>query len=115
MTAGNSSAIGIRLLMTGRAIQAGDACAFRTAHDVGNVTAPIVVEVIPDAGLLRGTFQVFPRRKRIKELEGLVLDNPSVGNWEELGDLYLAVGLVLCGIGLWRAYRHIGHEPAAPG
>ena len=49
----------------------------------------IVVEVIPDAGLLRGTFQVFPRRKRIKELEGLVLDNPSVGNYEELGDLYL--------------------------
>ncbi len=49
----------------------------------------IVVEVIPDAGLLRGAFQVYPRRKRIKELEGLVLDNPSVGNWEELGDLYL--------------------------
>ena len=39
----------------------------------------IFVEVIPDAGLLRGAFQVFPRRKRIKELEGLVLDNPSVG------------------------------------
>ena len=49
----------------------------------------IVVEVVPDAGLLRGTFQVFPRRKRIKALEGLVLDNPSIGNWEELGDLYL--------------------------
>ena len=49
----------------------------------------IFVEVIPDAGLLRGTFQVFPRRKRIKQLEGLVLDNPSVGNYEELGDLYL--------------------------
>ena len=49
----------------------------------------IVVEVIPDFGLLRGTFQVFPRRKRIKQLEGLVLDNPSVGNYEELGDLYL--------------------------
>ena len=49
----------------------------------------IAVEVIPDAGLLRGTFQVFPRRKRIKQLEGLVLDNPSVGNYEELGDLYL--------------------------
>ena len=29
----------------------------------------IVVEVIPDAGLLGGAFQVFPRRKRIKELE----------------------------------------------
>jgi hypothetical protein len=49
----------------------------------------IAVEVLPDAGLLRGTFQVFPRRKRIKELERLVLDNPSVGNYEELGDLYL--------------------------
>jgi hypothetical protein len=49
----------------------------------------IVVEVIPDAGLLRGTFQVFPRRKRIKQLEAMVLDNPSVGNYEELGDLYL--------------------------
>ena len=49
----------------------------------------IVVEVIPDAGLLRGAFQVFPRRKRIKELEAAILDNPSVGNYEELGDLYL--------------------------
>ena len=52
----------------------------------------IVVEIIPDAGLLRGSFQVFPRRKRIKELEGLVLDNPSIGNYEELGDLYLDDG-----------------------
>ena len=52
----------------------------------------IVVEVIPDVGLLRGSFQVFPRRKRIKELEGLVLDNPSIGNYEELGDLYLDDG-----------------------
>ena len=49
----------------------------------------IFVEVIPDVGLLRGTFQVFPRRKRIKQLEALVLDNPSIGNYEELGDLYL--------------------------
>src|SRR5262245_44860706 len=49
----------------------------------------ILMEVIPDAGLLRGSFQVFPRRKRIKELEGLILDNPSSGNYEELGDLYL--------------------------
>jgi len=49
----------------------------------------IVVEVIPDAGLLRGAFDVFPRRKRIKELEAAILDNPSVGNYEELGDLYL--------------------------
>ena len=49
----------------------------------------ILVEVVPDAGLLRGAFQVFPRRKRIKELEASVIDNPSVGNHEELGDLYL--------------------------
>ena len=49
----------------------------------------IAVEVIPDVGLLRGTIQVFPRRKRIRQLEGLILDNPSVGNYEELGDLYL--------------------------
>ena len=52
----------------------------------------ILVEVVPDAGLLRGTFQVFPRRKRIKQLEALILDNPSVGNYEELGDLYLDDG-----------------------
>ena len=49
----------------------------------------IVIEVIPDAGLLRGAIQVFPRRKRIKELEAAIFDNPSVGNYEELGDLYL--------------------------
>jgi hypothetical protein len=52
----------------------------------------IVAEVIPDVGLLRGAFQVFPRRKRIKELEATVLDNPSIGNYEELGDLYLDDG-----------------------
>src|SRR5690349_17963154 len=36
----------------------------------------ILVEVIPDAGLLRGTFQIFPRRRRIHELERIILDNP---------------------------------------
>ena len=52
----------------------------------------ILVEVIPDAPLLRGTFQVFPRRRRIQELERTVLDNPSAGNYEELGDLYMDEG-----------------------
>ena len=52
----------------------------------------IAVEVIPDAGLLRGTFQVFPRRRRIQELERTILDNPSAGNYEELGLLYLDDG-----------------------
>ncbi len=52
----------------------------------------IVVEVIPDASLLRGSFQVFPRRRRIHELERMILDNPSAGNYEELGLLYLDDG-----------------------
>ncbi len=51
--------------------------------------AYIMLEMVPDAALLRGAFQVFPRRKRIKHLEMAILDNPSVGNYEELGDLYL--------------------------
>jgi hypothetical protein len=52
----------------------------------------ILVEVIPDAGLLRDSFQVFSRRKRIKTLEAAVLENPAIGNYEELGDLYLDDG-----------------------
>ena len=54
--------------------------------------AYIVVEIIPDARLLHGAYQVFPRRKRIKQLEGLIVDNPAVGNYEELGDLLLDDG-----------------------
>ena len=49
----------------------------------------IFVEVAPDVGLLRQSFKVFPRRKRISELETIVRDNPSSGNYEELGDLYM--------------------------
>lgn len=52
----------------------------------------IVVEVIPDVGLLRSSFQMFPRRRRIHELERMILDNPSAGNYEELGLLYLDDG-----------------------
>jgi hypothetical protein len=52
----------------------------------------IVAEVIPDAGLLRSSVQVFPRRRRIRELEQAILDNPSAGNYEELGLLYLDDG-----------------------
>ena len=54
--------------------------------------AYIFIEVIPDFGLLRTSFQVFPRRKRIKALESMIIDNPSIGNYEELGDLYLDDG-----------------------
>jgi hypothetical protein len=52
----------------------------------------IAVEAIPDAGLLRQSFKVFPRRRRIRELESAILDNPSAGNYEELGELYLSEG-----------------------
>jgi hypothetical protein len=49
----------------------------------------IAIEVVPDLGLLRQTFDAFGRRKRIRYLEALVLENPSAGNYEELGDLLL--------------------------
>ena len=49
----------------------------------------IAVEMVPDLGLLRHALDTFGRRKRIGLLEALVLENPSAGNWEELGDLYL--------------------------
>jgi len=52
----------------------------------------IFVEVLPDMGLLRQSFKVFPRRRRIRELEAIILDNPSAGNYEELADLYLEEG-----------------------
>ena len=60
-------------------------------HWIGAVVY-IAVEVVPDAGILRDSFKVFPRRKRIRELESAILDNPSAGNYEELGDLYLEEG-----------------------
>jgi hypothetical protein len=52
----------------------------------------IAAEVLPDANLLRGSLRVFPRRRRIRELEAIILDNPSVGNYEELADLCLEEG-----------------------
>src|ERR1700746_3949611 len=52
----------------------------------------IAVEVLPDAGLLRQSFKVFPRRKRISELEAAVLDNPSAGNYEELAYVFMEDG-----------------------
>jgi hypothetical protein len=52
----------------------------------------LVVEALPDAGLLGQSFKVFPRRKRIGQLEAMIRDNPSPGNYEELGDLYMDDG-----------------------
>jgi len=50
------------------------------------------VEALPDIGLVGQSFKVFPRRKRIRELEAMIRDNPSPGNYEELGDLYMDDG-----------------------
>src|SRR6201985_3211969 len=47
---------------------------------------------MPDAEWLLQSFKAFPRRKRIHELETMVRDNPSSGNYEELGDLYIDDG-----------------------
>jgi len=52
----------------------------------------LFVEAVPDIGLLGQSFKVFPRRKRIHELEAAIRDNPSAGNYEELGDLYMDDG-----------------------
>ena len=52
----------------------------------------IAMEVVPDLGLLRQSFDAFGRRKRIGQLEALVLQNPAAGNYEELADLYLEEG-----------------------
>src|ERR671934_3092096 len=52
----------------------------------------IVAEAVPDAALLRDQFNAFPRRRRIKELERIIIDNPAIGNQEELADLYLEEG-----------------------
>jgi len=45
----------------------------------------LAVEALPDVGMLGQSFKVFPRRKRIR-------DNPSAGNYEELGGLYMDDG-----------------------
>lgn len=51
--------------------------------------AYIVVEMLPDLGLLRGVLQGFGRRSRIQTLQTQILDNPSAANYEELGELCL--------------------------
>ncbi len=52
----------------------------------------LCVEALPDVGLARQSFKVFPRRKRINQLEVAIRDNPSGGNYEELGNLYMDDG-----------------------
>jgi hypothetical protein len=48
----------------------------------------LVMEVFPDLRFSADTFRWYTRRRRIKHLEIIVLDNPAPGNYEELADLY---------------------------
>lgn len=52
----------------------------------------LCAEALPDMGLFRQSFKTFPRRKRIAQLKIEIHDNPSAGNFEELGDLYMDEG-----------------------
>jgi hypothetical protein len=55
-------------------------------------TIYLVAEAIPDIGLAGHFVKGFSRRKRIGQLEAAIHDNPSPGNYEELGDLYMDEG-----------------------
>lgn len=53
----------------------------------------LCMEALPDLNQARGqSVKAFPRRKRIQELEIAIRDNPSPGNYEELGNLYMDDG-----------------------
>jgi hypothetical protein len=52
----------------------------------------LIAVALPDVGLFSQTFRGIPRRKRIGQLEAVILDNPSAENYEELGDLYMQQG-----------------------
>ncbi|MGB2625593.1 MAG: tetratricopeptide repeat protein [Candidatus Acidiferrum sp.] len=51
--------------------------------------AYVLIEILPDLTLLRGVWKGFGRRSRIQNLETQIIDNPSAGNYEEIGELYL--------------------------
>jgi hypothetical protein len=52
----------------------------------------LFAEALPDIGLARHSLKGFSRRNRIGQLQVAIRDNPSTGNFEELGDLYLEEG-----------------------
>lgn len=52
----------------------------------------LIVEVLPELRAGSASSSWMAKRKRIKDLEAVVLDNPSAGNYEELADLYLQDG-----------------------
>jgi hypothetical protein len=52
----------------------------------------LIMEAAPDLAASGQVFSGYSRGKRIHMLEAAVGDNPSAGNFEELGDLYLEQG-----------------------
>ena len=52
----------------------------------------LFAEVFPDVGLLNQSFKGISRRKHIAALELTIRDNPSAGNYEELGELCMDDG-----------------------
>lgn len=52
----------------------------------------IAAEVLPDVNLLRSSLNRFSHRRRIRELEAIIVDNAAIGNIEELADLSLDEG-----------------------
>jgi hypothetical protein len=52
----------------------------------------LFAEVFPDIGLLNQSFKGISRGNRIHALELAIRDNPSVGNYEELGELLMENG-----------------------
>jgi len=52
----------------------------------------LVMEALPELGVFTHTVGGFSRRKRITELQGAIEDNPSAGNFEELGEVYFEEG-----------------------
>lgn len=52
----------------------------------------LIVEALPDFAAYGQVLSGVSRNKRIHMLQGAVGDNPSAGNLEELGDLYLEQG-----------------------
>jgi hypothetical protein len=57
--------------------------------------AYLLAEALPTFGTMRHSMQGFSRRKQIRMLQVMVLENPSAGNFEELGDLLLDEGKYL--------------------
>jgi hypothetical protein len=53
----------------------------------------MAAEVLPDLQLLRVSANRFSRRRRIRDLEAIILENPAIGNQEELADLCVEEGL----------------------